>query len=464
MADSPVTLAAAAHAGEPRTGDNGLSADPVVVPDWAQLAERFAKDGVHTVEVAFVDTVGVLRGKQIPTRHFLKAEIPQFPFCNAALAWDIQCDLFPGVEFASFDNGYPDVFARPDPSTYAPLPWRPGVAFLLADVYSEHGELVRVAPRYVLKRVLAAAQALGYQVKVGTELEFYLLDADGKPALDGIQCYSLDHAARLAPVLDQVRLALESIGIEVEASGTEYGPAQVEINLAYGEALHIADATFLFKKAVKEIARQHGLIATFMAKPWTGESGSSFHLHQSLWAPDRGTNLFSQDRALALRYASGLVAHARELTALLAPTINSYKRFVPDSFAPTCVSWDRDNRTVATRMLLHGGSGARIEYRSGGADANPYLVVAANIAAGLEGIKHNPPLPEPTLGNAYATPSQKLPSTLSEALDLLESSEVARNAFGQEFVDLFVSVGRHDVTVNQAVVTDWERGRYLETV
>lgn len=435
------------------------------VTDMEELAERIKREGLHTVEIGFADTVGVLRGKRIPARQFIQSAHAGIPFCTAVLAWDVQCEIFPGVAFASFDNGYPDLVARPDPSTFRTLPWREGTGIVLADLYSERGEILEFAPRQLLKRVMTKALQLGYRPKVGAELEFYLLDEKDNPAYDGIQCYSLPNGEALDPALKDIELMLEAAGIEIEASGTEYGPAQAEINLTYGDALAVADATLLFKNAVKQIARRHGLKATFMAKPWENESGSSFHVHQSLWSIDGTTNLFAEDEALAHRVLAGLLATASELAALGAPNVNSYKRFQAESFAPTNISWGHDNRTVSARALLDAGSSSRLEQRSGSADANPYLIIAANIAAGLHGIAGELSPSGHVDGNGYAAAEAvSLPSTLGAALDLLAASSVAREAFGDEFVDLYVAIGRHDMDAHHSVVTDWERRRYLERI
>jgi len=445
------------------TIERGAAEAPVTA---RQRAEEFlSANDIHTVELAFADIPGVARGKRIPARHFLKTLERGIPFCKAVLGWDIACDIFPGIDFASFDNGYPDLVAKADTSTLRTLPWKPGVAWVIADLFTEHGDVAEAAPRHVLKRVISLAEEHAVVPKVGPELEFYLLDEDLKPLYEGIQCYSTPHAALFADVLDEIAIALEEAGIEVEAAGTEYGPAQIEINLAYTDALTAADNTLYFKNAVREIARKHGYVATFMAKPWAGESGNSFHLHQSLWTLDGETNLFDNDEALGNSYLAGLQATAREFQAVVAPTINSYKRFVEQSFAPINVTWGIDNRTAATRSLLGEGSASRIEQRTGSADANPYLVTAANIAAGLHGVDAELVLGERTDHDAYTSPdAQPLPSTLREALDIFETSAVARKTFGDTFTDAFLVIGRHEVEIWEQAVTEWERDRYLRLV
>lgn len=432
--------------------------------DLQAIQDYIAAHNIHTVEIGFADVAGVLRGKRIPARHFLKIAGTGSALAKAAFAWDIQCGVFPGIDLASFDNGYPDMVARPILSTFRHIPWRSGTAFVLADLYdySAAGEEVDIAPRHVLKKVVERANRLGYRPRVGSELEFYLLDSQFKPLFEGIQCYSLYKGSTLEFVLEDIRVGLEQFGIELEALHMEYGPAQVEIIPEYTDALEMADNTVILKNAVREIARKHGLYATFMPKPWAEESGNGFHLHQSLWDLDGKANLFHQDETLARHYLAGLLETASQFMALASPSINSYKRFIDYSFAPVNVTWDHDNRTVATRALLGLGSGSRLEHRTGSADANPYLITASNIAAGLHGIDQQLQPPGQIAANAYETQAERLPHTLERALDRLEESSVAREYLGNKFIDLFLIHGRHEVSLFEKAVTDWERSRYLE--
>lgn len=426
-------------------------------------AEAFLTEhGIHTVIVSFPDLPGVARGKRIPTAHFLKAIDHGIPFCKAVLGWDITCEIFDGIPWASFDNGYPDFVARPELETLRLAPWHEGTAWVFADVYTEHGDIVEAAPRYVLKKVLADAAARGYVVKAGPELEFYLTDQEGKPVYDGIQCYSVEFSSRVEEVLGDIRSALLEAGVGIEASGTEYGPAQIEINLAYGEALSVADDALFFKTAVREIAKKHGLRATFMAKPWEGESGNSFHLHQSLWSAETGEPLFVDGSDLARAYLGGLLAYAREIHLLASPNVNSYKRFREQSFAPVNVSWGVDNRTTSVRALFAHGAASRIENRAGGADANPYLIIAANIAAGLAGIAEGATLPEPIAADAANVDAPRLPRTLAEAAVLFEDSAFAKEALGEVFHQAYSVIVNHEIEVWNHAVTDWERDRYFD--
>ncbi len=447
------------------TEEKKSSADLNVIEEVnpEDIKKKIRDLNIHTIEIGFADIPGVLRGKRIPARHFLKTAEHGVVICKAALAWDIQCEVFPGIDLASFENGYPDMVAKPLWHTFSEIPWRRGSASLLADVYSEHGDIIEEAPREVLKQVIRQANELGYRPLIGAELEFYLLTEDKKPFYEGIQCYSLYKGTEIEFVLREIREAVEALGIPVEAANPEYGPAQVEINLEYGDALTIADNTIRFKNAVKEIARQHGLYASFMPKPWSNESGNGFHVHQSLWDLDKKTNYFNTNTSLARHYLAGLLDTTREFLALAAPSINAYKRYRDHSFAPTNVSWGFDNRTVSTRTLLGIDSASRIEHRTGSSDANPYLIIAANIAAGLHGIKNNLEPVSQYVADAYLdTNAPLLPSTLNEALDLLQQSKTATDYFSKRFLQHYIGIGRHEVELYNRAVTDWERDRYLE--
>ena len=425
--------------------------------------EAFLMDrGVHTVIAAFADHPGVVRGKRLPTAYFLRTLDTGVAFCKAVLGWDIQGGLLDGIPWASFDSGYPDFVARPDIDTLRLATWHEGTAFVLSDLYTEHGDVVEAAPRQVLKRIVDRVRAAGYLPKIGAELEFYLTDDEGKPVFDDVQCYSVEHASLVENVLGSVRAALLAAGIEVEASGTEYGPGQAEITFAYGDALAVADATVFFKLAVREIARAHGLRATFMAKPLAGESGNGFHVHQSLWSLDGATNAFAAKAGLAESYIAGLLHTAREFQLLGAPTVNSFKRIQPKSFAPTNATWGVDNRTAATRAFLDAGPATRIEHRTGAADANPYLIIAANLAGGLLGVTERLVPPLQVGSDAAEAAAVALPHDLAEAVEAFAASATARDVFGADFHHAYSTLGRHELAAWNAAVTDWERSRYFD--
>lgn len=429
--------------------------------DLDEIKEYIAENNIHTVEVGLADINGVLRGKRLPARHFLKIANTGTAMAKAPFVWDIQCGVYDDTDLANLTNGFPDMAVKPDLSTFRKIPWREGSAFVFGDVYGEDGTALAASPREVLKNVLKRATNLGVRALIGSELEFYLLDGDKQPMFKGIQCYSLYKGAELEFVIEEMRTGLENFGIELEAFHIEYGPAQIEVIPEYCDALRMADNTVLIKNAIKEIARKHGLYATFMAKPWAEESGNGYHVHQSLWDLDLKDNLFSRNEQLAQNYLAGLVHTSQEFMAFGSPSINSYKRFRENSFAPTKVTWGRDNRMVSTRTLGEGKAN-RFEHRTGSADANPYIIIAASIAAGLYGIEHKLLPPDITNENAYLSSAKRLPRTLRQSLDYLEASAIAKEYLGEQFVRLFLTLGRHEVELYDIAVTDWELDRYLE--
>jgi|FLYL01.1.fsa_nt_gi glutamine synthetase len=437
--------------------------------DIEQVRAVCEERGIHTVECAFPDPHGIPRGKRIPVRHFLEGGHRGFDIANVALAWDRKCEVLPEMRYANFETGYPDMRAVPDLSTFRPIPWREGAASVLCDCVEEDGSTSAVSTRAILKDVVAEARSMGYEPMVGSELEFYIFDLEGRPLYPEIDCYSLVRGATLEGFLGRVRRELDEFGVQIEACNTEYGPAQVEVNIRYADALTTADRTMLFKAAVKEIAAQEGLRVSFMAKPFADQSGSGYHVHQSLRDLDTGENAFApaghgfHGAPPAMRsYLAGLLAHVASFTALGSPTVNAYKRVQGYTFAPVNVGWGIDNRTVAVRAIVGHGAANRLEWRNGAADANPYVLIAACIAAGLDGIRQSLEPPPAVEGDAYAREDlPRLPDTLEAALDALRADDLAQKVFG-EFLDVFLTLGRHEVALWRAAVTDWERERYLD--
>jgi glutamine synthetase len=437
--------------------------------DIDQVRAICEERGIHTVECAFPDAHGFPRGKRIPARQFVERAWRGFDIANAALIWDRKCDVLPDVRYANFDTGYPDMKAVPDLATFRPIPWRPGAASVICDCLEEDGSEVAVSTRRILKEVVAEARAMGYEPQVGSELEFYIFDADRTPLYPEIDCYSLVRGAALEELLERVRRELEAFGIEIEACNTEYGPAQVEVNIRYADALTTADDTMLFKAAVKEIAAQLGYRVSFMAKPFADQSGSGYHVHQSLTDLGSGENAFApaghgfQGAPQVMRaYLAGLLAHIASFTAIGSPTVNAYKRVKGYTFAPVNVSWGIDNRTVAVRAIVGHGPANRLEWRNAAADANPYVLIAACVAAGLEGIRQGLEPPPMVEGDAYARDDlPPLPDTLGSALDLLEKDDLAGQVLG-EYLQVFLTLSRHEVALWRSAVTDWERERYFD--
>lgn len=425
----------------------------------ADVKKFIEENDINTVEVGFADINGVLRGKRLPARFFKKCAEEGTGMAKAPFAWDIQCGVYDDIELANFGNGFPDMYVKPILSTLRKIPWREGSAFVFAETYYEDGKPIEVNPREILKNIIKRYNDKGYRPLVGSELEFYLLDSEKKPLFKGIQCYSLYRGAELEYVIGEMRNSLEELGINMEAFHIEYGPAQIEVIPEYGDALEMADNTVLIKNTIKEIARKYGLYATFMAKPWAQESGSGYHVHQSLWNLDLKNNIFDEEPQTAENYLAGLIRLSEEFMLLGSPTVNSYKRFRLNSFAPTNVTWAHDNRTVSTRSLLGLGKGSRFEHRTGSADANPYLIIAASLAAGIYGIENKLTVPD-----AEQQGRQILPNTLEKAVHSFEYSKTARDFFGESFVKLYTTLGKHEVELYNAAVTDWEWERYLEIV
>ncbi len=422
---------------------------------------------IHTIECFFPDAQGVPRGKRIPTTHFLETAYKGFELANAALVWGRQCDVIQNIGYTNFDTGYPDMIAVPDLATFRIIPWRVGAASVICDCRERNGEYVAVSTRHICKKVADEALRIGYESIIGPELEFYLLDSSGAPLYEALECYSMERGALLEPVLRKIRSSLEEMGVVIEACNTEYGPAQVEVNIHYSNALEAADNSIRFKMAVKEIAHEFGYKATFMAKPFSGYSGSGFHVHQSL-NDTQGINAFSTshleglDEDLMGYYLAGLLEHAPIIATLGAPTVNAYKRVDDHSFAPTSICWGIDNRTVAVRAIYGHGKANRLEWRGGAADANPYLLIAACVAAGLDGIKERMRPPTRIEGDAYKRKELlSLPTSLESALKDISNDEFAKKLLG-EFLEVFVSLGYRELSLWGSVVTDWERDRYLD--
>src|SRR3954451_15580698 len=346
---------------------------------------RFVEENrIHSVEMGVPDSNGGLRGKRVPAATFVETMGRGVALSNALFVLDVAADLVE-AGYTNFQTGFPDLRLAPDLSTLRLLPWRPGTAFVMCDCVDEDGALVEVAPRRILARVVESARELGYEPVIGPELEFYLLDPGTRaPATSRIPVYSLHEESRFEPVLADIRNQLGEAGVVLDASNAEYAPGQFEVNVRHCEALAAADATMLLRYAVKQIAAAHGLLATFMAKPFSEHSGSGLHVHQSLRS-DQG-NAFAGGAlsGVGRSYLAGLQRHMADLTALGAPTPNAYKRRTGYSFAPVNASWGMDNRTVGLRVPATGADSARVEQRDAAADANPYLVIAGQLAAGLD--------------------------------------------------------------------------------
>lgn len=441
-----------------------------------ELREEVARGRIDTVLLGLADMQGRLQGKRLSARYFLEEVLRHgSEGCNYLLAVDVEMNTVGGYAMSSWDRGYGDFVMRPDLSTLRRVPWQEGTALVLADLGWEDGADVVASPRQILRRQLARLEERGLRAYVGTELEFVVYEdtyeeawkrsyRDMSPANLYNVDYSLLGTARIEPLLRRIRRDMEGAGLYVESAKGECNLGQHEITFRYEEALRTCDNHAIYKNGAKEIAAQEGKSITFMAKPNERE-GNSCHVHISLRGVD-GELVMAGDGPHGLseaggRFIAGQLAFMRELTLMYAPNINSYKRYVPGSFAPTAVKWGVDNRTCALRLVGHGPS-LRVENRVPGGDVNPYLAVAALIAAGLHGIDAELPLEEAFEGNAYATDAETVPHTLRDALALFEGSKLARESFGDEVVAHYANNARIELQAFDAAVTDWELFRGFE--
>lgn len=436
-----------------------------------EFQEMCEGHGVHTVEVATPDTYGHIRGKRVPVdRFFSTTHNSPCGMADAVFVMDIHNDL-PDNEFINMDSGFLDCHLHADVSTGRILTHRPGYALVFADAYDPHGNPHPLSPRTILKEQIAKCAAMGLDPVVATELEFYLCNPDWSRVQDHIQYSSLTDALPLEDVLSAMRSALLGAGLDVESSNSEYGPGQIEINIAYSDALRTADNTVLFKSIVKQVAVQHGLRATFMPKPFADQSGSGMHVHTSLQAD--GSNVFASSDGAPngemSRWLAGLLKHAPALGLLGAPTVNGPRRIEAYTFAPTHIHWGLDNRTVLARCIVEAGSQAnRVEFRAAGADANPYLITAGLLAAGADGMANDLDPGPMSEGDMYTNPGDNaaLANTLAGAVEAFTGSDLA-GQLGDMFSTSYVSMAAAEVAhgAENAVaddVNDWERDRYIE--
>jgi glutamine synthetase len=430
---------------------------------------------IDTVVVALTDMQGRLQGKRCHARYFLDEVVGHgTEACNYLLAVDVDMNTVDGYAMSSWEGGYGDFVLRPDLSTLRCTPWNEGTALVLCDLEWEDGSPVVASPRQVLRRQLERLAALGFDVMVGTELELIVFRDTYEQAWDkrysGLQPanqfnvdYSITGTARIEGLLRRIRNDMTGAGLVVESAKGECNLGQHEIAFKYTDALATADHHVVYKTGAKEIAAQEGMSLTFMAK-YDEREGNSCHIHLSLRDAGDGAPAFAAGDGMSPlmeQFLAGQLACLSELTLLLAPNVNSYKRFVPGSFAPTTVAWGHDNRTCALRVVGHGQS-LRFENRVPGGDVNPYLAIAALLAAGLHGVSEGLTL-EPALeGNAYTSGRPTVPASLADARAAFVASPVARAAFGDEVVDHYAHAAQVELDAFAAAVTDWEKVRGFE--
>ncbi|QLQ09906.1 MAG: glutamine synthetase [Nocardioidaceae bacterium] len=414
------------------------------------------------IEVLWSDHQGHPRGKRVPVRHLLdKVGGSGIAFCDVALAWDVLGDVVDGMIGSNWGTGMPDIIARPDLATFRYLPWRSDAGVVMCDVYDHHGDLVPTAPRTVLHRAVDRLAELGYTASVGVEIEFYLIDAEGNPLVDGLQAYSLERANAMEPVFSELVSGLDGF-VDVEAGNVEYGPSQCEFNIRHAEPLRVAHEATAFRYAVREIARRAGSGVTFMSKPFNVYSGSSMHLHVSLWQdgqPAMGLD-DGRENTLMRHAAAGILTNLPGLALYQAPTVNAYRRFEPGSFAPTTSGWSVDNRTTALRSLREGPSSTRLELRTPGADAEPHWAIASLLAAVALGIEDGDEPPELGIGNLYGV-GDPLPLTLAQAIDAAEANSRIIDVLGKDAVADYATLARAEWQSFISTVSDWDTQRYL---
>jgi len=445
--------------------------------DTKTLTELFEAGEVDTVVMAFTDMQGRLIGKRVAARHFLEnVSHHGAECCNYLLAVDIENNTIQGYSHASWDTGYGDMVMVPDMSTLRMAPWLPGSVMVTCDLQSTEHEEVGPSPRGILKRQIARLAEMGLTAHVGTELEFIVFDnsyreafAMGYRGLTPSTDYNVDYdllaSTRVEPLLREIRNQMDAAGMYCEGVKGECNYGQQEIAFLYDDVLRTCDNHSIYKAGAKMIADDFGQSLTFMAK-YNEREGNSCHIHMSLRGTD-GSMAFADDKdprgmsELFKHFIAGQIAYMRELSLFYAPQINSYKRYVEGSFAPTAIGWGLDNRTIALRVVGRGKA-MRVENRVPGGDVNPYLATSAMIAAGIAGIEQKLPLEEISEGNGYISDKPRVPSTMVQATELFAESALARSAFGDDVVDHYVHYAHTEIAQFNAVVTGWERVRGFE--
>jgi len=443
-----------------------------------KLKALVADGTIDTVVVAMTDMQGRLTGKRIHGQYFLDEVVKHgTEGCNYLLAVDVDMNTVAGYEMSSWERGYSDFALIPDLNTLRLITWQPGAALILADVaWLDHTDVV-ASPRQILRKQIAELEKAGMVPMCGTELEFVVYKDSYEEAwnkgykdLTPVNQYNVDYSilggSRIEPLLRDIRMGMTTAGMIVESVKGECNFGQHEIAFKYSDALSNCDNHVIYKNGAKEIADQQGYALTFMAKP-NEKEGNSSHIHLSFRGL-KGELVMVDDSdkehgmsEIGRQFIAGQLAHLRELSILLAPNINSYKRYVPGSFAPTAIRWGRDNRTCALRLVGHG-AGLRLENRVPGGDVNPYLAVAGIIAAGLDGIKNKLKLEPAFTGNAYESDSSRVPASMPEALELWEKSDWVKQTFGAEVQAHYANMARVEIAAYGKAVTDWELFRNFE--
>lgn len=426
----------------------------------AAVAQFLSDLGADTVECCYPDLLGTLVGRTLTVPRFLSVLEDGFGMPTATLAWNMAGEIEP-LEFVSAATGFPNMCAVPDVATLRASAWAPGTALCLCDTRDQAGDPVALDSRHLVRSAASRLAAAGVSITLACEAEFYLADENREPLPTAQKCFSLDLAAEVGGVLSDIRATLAASGIDVEGTQAEYGPGQFEINTSPGSPLAAADAAAILKYLLKRVARRHGLRATFMAKPFASGSASGLHIHQAVAAAaDTRADPVHGLPVTTAGYVAGLLEHLPDLTAMCMPTVTSYKRMADYTMAANRAAWGVDNRTALVRVIPDNP--VRIESRIGSADASPYHVVAACLAAGTAGVEQQLRPPPPVTGDAYLDAAPRLPASLAEAAARLRSSEFARKTFGDVFADVLSTVCEREAARFAAAVTDWERHRYFD--
>jgi glutamine synthetase len=433
-----------------------------------------AEDVLNTRGIEFVrfeqsDTHGIARSKTVPTRHFARFAKRGLNFLLGQLAFDVQARVAMGTGYLE-SLGFPDSHIMPDLTTFQILPWADKTARVLCEPHFLDGRPAMAAPRLVARKLLDELTGMGYDLVSGFEYEFYVVDAKTKEApFPGIQIFSTLRNNFDEPFVYEILRAMSAVGVDIITSNSEYGPGQMEINFAPARGIKGADDAFTFKNGVKEIAQRRGRMASFMTKPWMDQSANGCHFHMSLWSGNHNAFLDTQSADglsdVARQFIAGIVAHAPALTAFAAPTVNCAKRYKLWSFAPSNASWGFENRSVAVRVKNTRDDRTHIENRLGCGSSNPYLLMAATLAAGMDGIKQKMSPPPAVDGVAYGMEGlQDLPPRLDDALAALAADAALKDALGAEFIQVFTAVKRHEIAQAQAAIPEYNSPAFVDTV
>jgi glutamine synthetase len=448
-----------------------------------EIIEEIRNSDTNKVKVAITDIDGILRGKYLNKEKFLSVADSHFGFCNVIFGWDSSDVLYDNSVFSGWHTGYPDILARLDLSTYRHVPWDNNVPFFLGEFEDSNSKPLEVCPRQLLKKVINRAKDMGFLSLSGMEFEWFNFKEtpqsfadkgfrDPLPMTPGMFGYSILRSSQNQPFFLALMDEMEKFGVPIEGLHTETGPGVLEVAILFSESLEAADRAVLFKTGAKEIGYKMGIMPSFMAKWNATLPGCSGHIHQSLWDLNKEKNLFyDENHPLKMsktfeHYIAGQMHCLPEILPFFAPTVNSYKRLVDGYWAPTKATWGVDNRTASFRLIPGSSKSTRVEVRVSGSDVNPYLAIAAATASGLYGIEHKLELNKPAVtGSAYNdTTTERLPRNLYEAANRLAESKVAREIFGESFVEHYANSRIWEWRQFQDAVTDWELKRYFEII